>query len=397
MPQLAVLGAAEQPRPKMDARGTAPSLQSFNVMVDAPHGDRVVLVTGGAGFIGSHTAKALFWHGYRPVVFDNLSAGHRHAVQWGDLVHGDVRDRGAVSRAMAEHRPMAVIHFAALTDADLSQRRPDLFYETNVVGLAAVLSAMTENGVPRIVFSSSAEIYDESQIGCDQEPLREDAAKGPITPYGRTMLIGEGMVEAHCRAFGMSGVALRYFNAAGADPDGELAEIHDPETHLIPQAIDAALGYGRPLTVFGRDFDTEDGSSLRDYIHVGDVALAHLAAVEADMPDGAFEPMNVGVGKGHSVLEIIAEVDRTLRTSSLYLVANRRPGEPDCLVVDPFTDPGPLGWSARDSSLARIVETAAAGRRSARLADATPLRAPILSRRSRRAGGGRRRGGVEPL
>lgn len=360
-------------------------------MPSSNDGDNIVLVTGGAGFVGSHTAKALFWHGYRPVVYDNLSSGHRQAVQWGEFVHGDIRDRGAVSRAIADYKPSAVIHCAGLTDADLSIERPDLFYEINVGGLGSVLSAMKDNGVRRIVFSSSAAVYDESQAGCDLAPLSEDAATSPATPYGETMLVGERMIASYCRSLGMTGVALRYFNAAGADSDGELGESHDPETHLIPLAIDAALGHGRPLTVFGRDFDTPDGSSLRDYVHVEDVALAHLAALGGDLPEGGFEALKVGTGKGHSVLEVIACVDRTLRTSSLYVVANRREGEPHCLVVDPSRIEARLGWTARAPSLTRMVETAAAWRRSATIGDLSPMSAPIVLKRLRPPGAPRRR------
>lgn len=324
---------------------------------------KVILVTGGAGFIGSHTAKALFWHGYRPVVFDNLSSGRREAVQWGDFVHGDIRDRGAVSRAVADHRPSAVIHFAGLTGVAHSVSRPDLFFDNNVGGTAALLSAMNDHGVGRLVLCSSADVYGDGG-GLGQEALREDAVKTPVSPYGETKLVAERMVEAHCRAFGITAVALRCFDVAGSDPEAELVEGHEPTTHLVPRAIAAALGEGGPLTVSGRDFDTPDGSCVRDFVHVEDVALAHVAAVEAVLPSGAFEAFNVGAGRGSSVLEVIGEVDRALATSTLYLVGGRREGDTAWRVADTSKIASRLGWTARGSSLKRIVATAAAWRRA---------------------------------
>jgi UDP-glucose 4-epimerase/UDP-arabinose 4-epimerase len=333
-------------------------------MINNSGADKVVLVTGGAGFIGSHTAKALFRNGYRPVVFDNLSAGYREAVRWGAFVHGDIRDRGALGRALAEHRPVAVIHFAGLIEVGRSMTRPDLFFETNVGGTATLLSAMKDHGVPRLVFSSSAAVYGQPSKQTLLDPLREDAAKAPSSPYGETKLIGERMIEAHCRAFGLTAVALRYFNAAGSDSEGELGECHDPETHLIPLAIDAGLGHGKPLTVFGRDFDTPDGSCVRDYVHVEDLAAAHVAALGPSVPTGSFEALNVGTGRGHSVLEVVAAVDRALGTSTLSLVGARREGDPACLVADPCRIRERFGWSAPNSLLSRIVETTIAWRRA---------------------------------
>jgi UDP-glucose-4-epimerase GalE len=333
-------------------------------MIDASGGNKVVLVTGGAGFIGSHTAKALFHSGYRPVVFDNLSGGHRAAVRWGEFVHGDIRDHGAIARAMAEYRPAAVIHFAGLIEVGRSMSRPDLFFDTNVSGTAALLAAMKDHGAARLVFSSSAAVYGQPDARGLPKPLGEDAPKAPSSPYGETKLMGERMIEAHCRAFGLTAVALRYFNAAGADAEGELGECHDPETHLIPLAVDAALGHGKPLTVFGRDFDTPDGSCVRDYVHVEDLAAAHVAALGPGVQSGSFEAMNLGTGRGHSVLEVVAAVDRALATSTLYLVGDRRDGDPAYLVADPTKIRGRLGWTAGNSDLGRIVETAAAWRQA---------------------------------
>ncbi len=347
-------------------------------MVKAQGGEKVVLVTGGAGFIGSHTAKALFWNGYRPVVFDNLSSGHRQAVQWGEFVHGDIRDRGAIGRAIAEYRPAAVIHFAGLIEVGRSMIRPDLFFDVNVGGAAALLAAMADHKTPRLVFSSSAAVYGRPTNGAI-EPLGETAPKAPASPYGESKLMGERMIEAHCHAFGLTGVALRYFNAAGSDAEGELGECHNPETHLIPLAIDAALGHGKPLTVFGRDFDTPDGSCLRDYVHVEDLALAHIAALGPVVSPGAFDAFNVGTGRGHSVLEVVAAVDRALATSTLYLVGERREGDPASLVADPSKIESRLGWTARGSSLWRIVETAAAWRRAPKFGAGIPQFTPRVA------------------
>jgi UDP-glucose 4-epimerase/UDP-arabinose 4-epimerase len=348
-------------------------------MINTPGGDKVVLVTGGAGFIGSHTAKALFRNGYRPVVFDNLSAGYRESVRWGDFVHGDIRDRGALGRVMSDYRPSAVIHFAGLIEVGRSVTRPDLFFETNVSGTAALLAAMKDYGVARLVFSSSAAVYGQPAEQGLLKPLGEDAPKAPSSPYGESKLMGERMIEAHCRAFGMTAVALRYFNAAGADAQGELGECHDPETHLIPLAIDAGLGHGKPLTVFGRDFDTPDGSCVRDYVHVEDLAAAHVAALGPGVQTGAFEAMNVGTGRGHSVLEVVAAVDRALATSTLYLVGARRDGDPAYLVADPRKIRERLGWSAPNSVLTRIVETAAAWRRAPKFGGQAPRSAPRIA------------------
>jgi UDP-glucose 4-epimerase/UDP-arabinose 4-epimerase len=322
-----------------------------------------VLVTGGAGYIGSHTAKALAEAGWRPVVFDDLSSGHREAVRWGELVVGDVRDTAAVAAALRTHEAVGVIHFAGRIEVGRSVARPDLFYDHNIGGTAAVLRAMRDRGVERIVFSSSAAVYGGAACA-PGAPIPEAAAKAPASPYGETKLVGEWMVAAHCRAFGARGVALRYFNAAGADSSALIGEAHDPETHLIPLAIEAALGAGPPLTVFGRDFDTPDGSCLRDYIHVGDLARAHVAALSAPAQAGAFEALNVGTGHGHSVLEVIGAVDAAVGRPTPHAVGDRRPGDPASLVADPSLIQTRLGWTADESSLDHIVETALRWRRS---------------------------------
>lgn len=316
-----------------------------------------VLVTGGAGYIGAHTAKALAERGYAPVVYDDLSAGFREAVRWGPLVEGDIRDEAALSAALAAHGVQAVIHFAGLIEVARSVAAPDLFWDVNVAGTRALLSAMRGQGVGRLVFSSSAAVYGQS--GRDAlELIGEDAGKAPASPYGETKLACEQMIAAQCRAYDLTAVALRYFNASGADPSGVIGEAHDPETHLLPLAIGAGLGDGGPLTIFGDDFDTPDGTCLRDYVHVTDLAEAHVAALEADLPAGAFEAVNVGTGHGHSVLDVVAAVARALGRPVPHRVGSRRAGDPASLVADPARAKALLGWEPRWSDLDAIVRDA---------------------------------------
>lgn len=319
-----------------------------------------VLVTGGAGYIGSHTAKALSERGYRPVVFDNLSSGYREAVRWGEFVHGDIRDGQALREAIAGHKAEAVIHFASLIEVGRSVVRPDLFYEHNMAGTQSLLGAAKDAGVSRLVFSSSAAVYGQPEGLSALDTLTETLPKEPTSPYGDTKLACERMIAAYCRAFGLSAVALRYFNAAGADPSGLIGEAHDPETHLIPLAVRAAQGSGKPLTVFGADFPTPDGSCLRDYIHVVDLAAAHVAALEVDIPAGGFEAVNVGTGKGYSVFEVIAAVDRAVGQATPHSVGDRRAGDPPSLVADASRARSLLGWTAQRSDLDQIVRDAAA-------------------------------------
>ncbi|HZZ68508.1 MAG TPA: UDP-glucose 4-epimerase GalE [Phenylobacterium sp.] len=316
-----------------------------------------VLVTGGAGYIGAHTAKALHERGLLPVVYDNLSSGFRDAVRWGPLVHGDVRDRVALGEAMAAYDVAAVIHFAGLIEVGRSTARPDLFWEINVAGVTSLLTVMRERGVGRLVFSSSAAVYGQGGRG-PLEAIPEDAPKAPASPYGDTKLAAEWMIAAQCRAYGLTAVALRYFNAAGADPSGAIGEAHEPETHLIPLAIAAALGDGPPLTVFGQDFDTPDGTCLRDYIHVNDLAAAHVAALDADLPRGAFEAVNVGTGRGSSVAEVVKAVGRAAGRPVPHSLGPRRAGDPPSLVADPAKARRLLGWSPTCSGLDRIVADA---------------------------------------
>ncbi len=316
-----------------------------------------VLVTGGAGYIGAHTARALAEAGFLPVVFDNLSSGFREAVRWGPFVHGDIRDRDALDAALDAHPVVAVIHFAGLIEVGRSVVRPDLFWDVNVTGTGRLLTALSARGIRRIVFSSSAAVYGQSGQSA-LKTLSETAPKDPSSPYGDTKLAGERLIQAHCRAHGLSAVALRYFNAAGAHPSGQTGEAHEPETHLIPLAIAAALGEGPPLTIFGDDFDTPDGTCLRDYIHVDDLAAAHVAAVRAELEPGAFEAVNVGTGHGRSVRQVVAAVGSAVGRPVPHQLGPRRAGDPASLVADPSRAGALLGWHAERSSLERIVADA---------------------------------------
>ncbi len=324
---------------------------------------QTVLVTGGAGYIGSHTAKALARAGHRPVVFDDLSNGHREAVRWGPLVEGDVRDSMAVSACMQKHEVSAVIHFAGLIEVGRSVTEPEVFWDNNLNGVASVLAAMRACGAPRIVFSSTAAVYGQPESG-SLDALGEDRPTQPINPYGDSKLAAERLIAAHARAYGLEGVALRYFNAAGADPEGEIGEAHYPESHLIPLAIEAALGLGPALTVFGQDFPTPDGACVRDYIHVADLAQAHVMALTADLGEERFAAMNLGLGQGRSVLEVIAAVDRATGRRTPFAVGPRRAGDPAVLVADPRRARDRLGWRPAHTDLDEIVATAVAWRRN---------------------------------
>lgn len=317
-----------------------------------------VLVAGGAGYIGPHTAKALAERGYLPVVYDNLASGSADAVRWGPLVQGDIKDTAALTAALLQHDIKAVIHFAGLIEVGRSTVRPDLFWEENVGGTASLLAAMREAGVGRLVFSSSAAVYGQGGRG-SLDRIREGDVKDPASPYGDTKLAGELLIAGHARAFGITAVALRYFNAAGADPSGQIGEAHEPETHLIPLAIAAALGDGKPLTVFGADFDTPDGSCLRDYVHVNDLASAHIAALEVPLAQGAFEAVNIGAGRAYSVFEVIAAVERAVGVPVPHSVGARRAGDPPSLLADVSRAQSLLGWAPQTPDLDQIVRDAA--------------------------------------
>ncbi len=314
---------------------------------------RAVLVTGGAGYIGSHAAKALDRAGYRVVVFDNLVAGHRGAVKWGELVEGDITDGRAVLDALRAHDIFAVMHFAAFLDVGESVREPAKYYRNNVGGALTVLEAMAAAGVKHFVFSSTCATYGEPI----ETPIAETHPQNPINSYGESKLAVERALPHFERAYGMRWVALRYFNASGADPDGEIGEDHSPEIHIIPRAIEAATG-GRGLQVFGDDYPTPDGTCLRDYIHVTDLADAHVRALEAIVETGKSGAYNLGTGRPHSVREVIDTVARVTGRDVPHTIGPRRPGDPAVLYAAPHKAQAELHWTPRFADLDSIVRTA---------------------------------------
>lgn len=318
-----------------------------------------ILVIGGAGYIGSHTCRALAVSGHTPVVYDNLSRGHAEFVRWGPLVIGDVLDRAALARTFAHYRPSAVIHFAALAYVGESVSEPLSYYKTNVAGMVNVLEAMAEAAIDKIVFSSSCAIYGIP----DSVPTAEAAAHRPISPYGRSKLMCEQIIRDTAAARNLRFVILRYFNAAGADPSGDLPERHDPETHLVPLALDAAMGKAPPLRVFGTDYATRDGTCERDFIHVSDLAAAHVEAIsriDSDMP----RAFNLGAGRAHSVLDVVGCVERIVGKQVPLVHASRRPGDPPSLFADAAAAKRHLGFQPKYSDLEIIVETAWRSRRT---------------------------------
>jgi len=314
---------------------------------------RAVLVTGGAGYIGSHAAKALKRAGYRVIVYDNLVAGHRAAVKFGDLVEGDILDTDGLTEVLRRQQVVAVMHFAAFLDVGESVRDPSKYYRNNVAGAASVLSAMAAAAVKHFVFSSTCATYGEPI----ETPIAETHPQHPINSYGESKLAIERALPHFERAYGMSWVALRYFNAAGADPDGEIGEDHEPEIHVIPRAIEAATG-GRRLEVFGDDYPTPDGTCLRDYVHVSDLADAHLCALETIVETGKSGAYNLGTGRPHSVREVIDAVERVTGRAVSWALGPRRPGDPAVLYAAPHKAQAELHWTPRHADLEAIVRTA---------------------------------------
>jgi UDP-arabinose 4-epimerase len=312
-----------------------------------------ILVTGGAGFIGSHTCKALVAHGLQPIAFDNLSRGHREMVRWGRLVVGDILKQTDLDRAFEHYQPRSLIHFAALAYVGESVAQPLAYYRINVSGLINVLDAMVRHGADTIVFSSSCTVYGIP----DTLPIAESAPQRPISPYGRSKLMGEQILMHAAAAHGLRVAVLRYFNACGADPDGELSERHDPETHLIPLAIDAASGRGPPLQIFGTDYPTRDGTCERDFIHVADLAAAHVAAVRHITNGAETLTLNLGTGRAYSILEIVSTIERVTGRPVPIIHAARRPGDPATLVADASRAGRIIDFRPKYSDLETIIET----------------------------------------
>jgi UDP-glucose-4-epimerase GalE len=315
-----------------------------------------ILIVGGAGYIGSHTAKFIAQSGEKPVVLDNLVYGHRAAVQWGPLVEGDLADAGLIARVLRDHAVTAVIHFAAYAYVGESVTDPRKYFRNNVCNTLNLLDAMVDAGVRDIVFSSTCATYGEPTA----VPIAEDHPQQPVNPYGESKLFVERILHWYAGAYGLRFAALRYFNAAGADPEGQIGEEHDPETHLIPLAIDTALGRRPSLDIYGTDYPTPDGTAIRDYIHVVDLADAHLRALGALQTDKGNLRLNLGTGQGHSVRQVVAAVETATRRKVPTREIGRRAGDPPALVADARLAGRVLGWRPRYPELSTIVEHAVA-------------------------------------
>jgi UDP-glucose-4-epimerase GalE len=313
-----------------------------------------VLVTGGAGYIGSHAVRALQERGHDPVVFDNLSRGHREAVVDAPLIEGDLLSGDAIALALASTGAEAVLHFAALTYVGESVGHPDLYYRNNVAGTLRLIAAMREHGVDKLIFSSSAAVYGDPI----RVPIDEAHPRSPSNPYGRTKLACEWMLEDAGAAFGIRFAALRYFNAAGSSRDGRLGEDHDPETHLIPRVLMAVTGEIPSVTILGTDWDTPDGTCVRDYIHVEDLAEAHVLALERLARGGASGAWNLGTGHGSSVREVIACAEKVTGRGVPAVEGARRTGDPPVLVAAAGRALRDLEWAPRRSGLEEIVASA---------------------------------------
>ncbi len=313
-----------------------------------------ILVTGGAGYIGSHTAKALMRAGHEPIVYDNLSTGHEWAVKWGPLVTGELGDRDLLARTISDFQIDSVIHFAASAYVGESVLQPRLYYRNNICNTMNLLEVMLETGVNDIVFSSSCATYGEPQ----SIPIAEHHPQEPLSPYGESKHFVERMLRSYERAYDLNWVALRYFNAAGADPDGDVGEEHDPETHLIPLAFQAACGQRDALEIFGTDYANPDGTAIRDYIHVADLAAAHVTAADYLRDGNASVAINLGNGAGYSVREVIATVEGVTNLSVPIVQAPRRPGDAPALVANADRARSVLGWTPLFPDLGGIISSA---------------------------------------
>lgn len=316
--------------------------------------ERNILVTGGAGYIGSHTVKELVKRGYDVTVLDNLSNGHMTSLRGVEYINGDIGDTRSVTELLKSKNVDAVINFAALACVGESVSNPGKYYENNVVKSKALLDAVVNSGVNKIVFSSSCATYGIPE----RVPISENEKQWPVNPYGWTKLMFEQMMKDYDNAYGLKFISLRYFNAAGADADGSMGEMHDPETHVIPILLENALGTRKKFSVFGTDYETRDGSCIRDYIHVTDLADAHIKAIEYLFTNEKSDFFNLGTGEGVTVLELIDAVGRITGRRLNVSLENRRPGDPDALVADNSKAKAVLGWNPIHSSIDNIVRTA---------------------------------------
>lgn len=313
-----------------------------------------ILVVGGAGYIGSHMCKYLHQHGMQPIVLDNLSYGHRQAVQWGPLYEGEMADAALLRKIFTTHKIEAVMHFAAFCYVGESVTEPLKYYQNNISATLTLLTEMIEHGIYNFIFSSTCATYGEPE----QLPLQEHFPQNPINPYGRSKLMMEQILSDLDHANGMKSVCLRYFNAAGADPDKEIGEDHDPETHLIPIVLQTALGQREQLTIFGSDYPTEDGTCIRDYIHILDLAQAHYLALQHLLSGGESKKYNLGNGNGYSILDVITCAEKVTGKKIPFVYADRRPGDPAALVGSAALIMSELNWKPEYNSLESILSTA---------------------------------------
>ena len=315
--------------------------------------ERKILVTGGAGYIGSHTVRLLLDQGYDVAVVDDLSKGYKHNVPSGRLFQIDLLETAALSELMKQFRPEAVIHFAAFIAVGESMKDPGRYFRNNVSGSLSLLEAMVANDVRHIVFSSTAAVYGNPA----SSPILETFPIQPVNAYGESKVMVETLLRWYDTIHGLTSVCLRYFNASGADPEGRLGEQHEPETHLIPLML-RAVTTGQPVTIFGDDYPTPDGTCIRDYVHVNDLAQAHILAVEHLLAGGASDQFNVGTGTGHSVLEMVGAVENVTGQRVPYVVGPRREGDPPALVAASDKLRTKLGWTPQYTKLVTIVEHA---------------------------------------
>ena len=314
----------------------------------------IILVTGGAGYIGAHAAKQLSARGYHPLILDNLSHGHRQFARWGDFVEGDLGDTDLLRTLFKTFNVTAVMHFAGFAYVGVSVTDPALYYRNNVANTLNLLEAMRESRVGKIIFSSTCATYGVPV----SVPISEDHPQRPINPYGRDKLMVETMLSDFCRAYGMRYVSLRYFNAAGADTELDIGEWHDPETHLIPLVLDAASGSRPDVKIFGTDYETPDGTCIRDYIHVTDLADAHIRALDYLRNGGPSDSFNLGNGNGFSVREVIRTAEKITGSAIRCEETNRRAGDPPVLIGSALKARNTLGWRPQFAELAAIIETA---------------------------------------
>lgn len=312
-----------------------------------------ICVTGGAGYIGSHTCKALAAAGHEVIVYDNLSTGHREFVRYGSFEHGDIRDMQKLRACFSKYKPDGVIHFAASAYVGESVKNPGKYFSNNVGGTLSLLEAMRDEGISNIVVSGTCAVYGVPE----KMPISETSPTAPINPYGASKLFMERMLADFHAAHDLNWTSLRYFNAAGGSPEGEIGEKHDPETHLIPRVIMAALGQIEAIDIYGNDYSTPDGTCIRDYIHVDDLARAHLLAMERLLGGNESRPINLGTGKGSSVKEIILGISQIAGKEVPCRFRERRPGDPPTLIADATVAADILRWKA-EKSLQMILEDA---------------------------------------